>query len=131
MTFKREMQELARELLTQDPDLSTVSQTVYFVTNRYSEYDVDNGEVINVEYRRSMMAVVGPVKDERLNANDVREGDVELIVPFLEATNLHVHPGDDSFEISGQRYDILGVSLDPSEVIYRFRLRPTGNVQFF
>lgn len=117
------MQQLAVDLIEEDPDFKTISVTVTHRKPISESYDVLTGEKYWFNSDTEMVAIIGPYSNTQENAQDIQIGDMKLITAALTLQQ-PVEPMNDSIILeNGTTFVVLRVETDAANATYTMQLR--------
>jgi len=122
-TFKKEMQDLAYELIIEDEDFSTISVECIHRQPQYEMYDEEFGDMYRHNSDSLITAIIGPFAESKPNAQDILAGDLRLIVPVLGLTQEFQVSVDTIIVPDGTTYTIIDKQKDAAEAAYILQLR--------
>lgn len=123
MTFKKEMQDLAYELIVTDPDFSTVSVECIHRQPTFQTYDEEYGDIFEHNSDSVITAMIGPFNEVKFNAHDILVGDLKLVTPTIGLTQEFQVSVDYILLQDGTEYTIVDKTLDAADTVYTLLLR--------
>lgn len=122
-TFKKEMQDLAYELIVLDDDFSTISVECIHRQPTFQTYDEEYGDMYQHNSDSVITAIIGPFGESKANAQDTIAGDLRLVVAVLGLTQEFIVSVDKIIIPNGTTYTIIDKVKDSAEAAYILQLR--------
>jgi len=121
MNLKTEFNTLAYDMI--NDTFADISQSLTIKTDN-SVYNEETGEVIDFNpIGLEVKAIVGPFRQDKLEASDYQVDDLQAIVPVTALTDVELFLQSDTFILNEIEYTAINILKDTSESVYTLQLR--------